>query len=509
MSRIPGGAPWRIALAITACLAFTAIGTAPAHAADLGDDHLPPNPQPTSSEQQATGTDDPSAPRGRTLGISAADVAAGSGQESVARLAAGTGSISGTVTELTDFGPITRPLVGANVTALSYNAATSEYDVVGYADSTANGQYTISGLAAGQYLVHFSVGQGGGNPLDNERALLPEFWEDAAYAEWASEVTVTDGADTANVDEMLEPMLSSYIAGASRYETSAAIASYFEADVDCVYVASGMNFPDALSAAPAAAACGGPLLLVTTTSVPGAIASQLARLNPANVFIAGGTGAVSADVETAIGQLVPEATVQRISGANRYATSRAIVDAAFGATKYVWLATGVNFPDALAASNAAAAFREPVLIVPGNEASLDAATLSTIADRNPEALIIAGGTGVVSSGIETQMLGAYPGTFRLAGGDRYATSIAINEWNWDIGNGGTSAYAFLTNGMNFPDALSGAALAGGSLGAPMFTVPPTCVPDAVRYDIARLWVHQSYLLGYFSEISFDEPLKHC
>ena len=167
-----------------------------------------------------------------------------------------------------------------------------------------------------------------------------------------------------------------------------------------------------------------------------------------------------------------------------------------------------TFPDALAASNAAAAYREPVLIVPGTSSSLNAATMTTIANRHPAAVAIAGGTGVVSTGIENQLWAKY-GKVRLAGLDRYATSLAVNRFAWDLDADASSVFAFVTNGTKFPDALSGAALAGGLAGAPMYTVPPTCVPDAVQQHITALGVYEAYLLGYFSQISFNEPLKRC
>ncbi|WP_438854105.1 cell wall-binding repeat-containing protein [Agromyces sp. M3QZ16-3] len=449
---------------------------------------------------------DPTAPRSRSLGVSAlgaaADADADAADDAVGyALAAGTASISGTIEELVDYDS-REPLGGATVTAYTYDAVNDILSApVASATSAADGSYSIVGLDTGEYLVLVEDETPGSK-------LLPDFYPNQAYAQYATQVAVTDGQDTSGIDELLAPLLSDYIAGATRYETSAAIAAEFPDDVDCVYVASGANFPDALSAAPAAATCGGPLLLVAPTSVPAAIAEQVARLNPATIYIAGGTGAVSAGVQSSLASLVPGANVVRRAGADRYATSRAIVDGAFRTVDIVWIATGRDFPDALAASNAAAAYREPVLIVPGTAGSLDSATMATVANRDPLAVAIAGGTAVVSTGIENQ-LWSYYGKIRLAGADRYATSLAINSWAWSVEYGDSSVFAFLTNGLMFPDALSGAALAGGLASAPMYAVPPSCVPDAVQQHIADLGVYEAYLLGYFSQISFDQPLKRC
>ncbi|GAA1058203.1 hypothetical protein GCM10017608_06060 [Agromyces luteolus] len=495
VSTAPAGL--RRAAVLAASLTLLGAGALPAHAAE--PDRPLAQSQSVESEQPRT---DPIAPRdGRSLGASATAAAVESSDAAMSLRSAGTGSISGTIEELVDYNAAA-PLQGATVTAFTYDAGTGTLSApVASATSAADGSYSITGLDAGDYVVLVEDGSAGSK-------LLPDFYPNQAFAAYASQIAVADGQDSPGIDEVLAPMLSDYIAGATRYETSAAIAAEFPSGVDCVYVASGQNFPDALSAAPAAATCGGPLLLVSPTAVPGAIADELVRLDPATIHIAGGTVAVSASVQSTLAGLVPGADVKRYAGADRYATSRLIVDGAFGATELVWIATGLNFPDALAASNAAAAYREPVLIVPGRSASLNDATMKTIANRSPEAVIIAGGTAVVSTGIEDQLWAQY-GMLRLSGPDRYATSLAINEWAWHAPAGANSVYAFVTNGTKFPDALSGAALAGGLAYAPMYTVPPTCVPDAVQEHIADLGVYETYLLGYFSEISFEEPLKRC
>jgi len=66
--------------------------------------------------------------------------------------------------------------------------------------------------------------------------------------------------------------------------------------VPVVYIATGLNFPDALAGAAAAGSLGAPLLLVTGTTVPAPTAAELARLKPGRIVILGGPGAVSDDV---------------------------------------------------------------------------------------------------------------------------------------------------------------------------------------------------------------------
>ena len=234
---------------------------------------------------------------------------------------------------------------------------------------------------------------------------------------------------------------------------------------------------------------------------------EIARLQPGEIVIAGGASAVAPAVETALQGIAP---VRRIAGADRYDTSRKIVADAFDSAAAVWVATGTNFPDALAASGAASAAYLPVLIVPGNAPSLDSASASAIASLSPSVVAVAGGSAVVSDGILNHIWTMGFGVAQFAGVDRYDTSLQINQAIWDTSAGAWSVYAFMANGTKFPDALSGAALAGGLLGAPLYVVPPVCTHGPVQEHVAALSVHEVYLLGLFSQLDFaGKPFQTC
>jgi len=284
------------------------------------------------------------------------------------------------------------------------------------------------------------------------------------------------------------------LAGANRYATAVEISqARYGTDVPVVYLATGTGFPDALSAASAAAHLGGPLLVTLPTSIPTVIQDELLRLNPARVVIVGGTGVVSPAVEAAVEALLPSADVDRHFGADRYATSREIAINAFtpGETSTAFIATGRNFPDALAASAAAGAVGAPVILVNGTSTVLDTPTRNLLSTLQVERVFIAGGTGVVSAQIESALrtvLGTANVT-RLAGADRYLTAVAINDAIFE-----TASRVYFATGRDFPDALAGAALAGAQA-APLYTVPGTCVPRAVLDSMARLGADEFVLLG--------------
>ena len=156
------------------------------------------------------------------------------------------------------------------------------------------------------------------------------------------------------------------LAGADRYATAAAVsAATFPSGASVAFVATGADYPDALTAA-AAAGGRGPVLLAGAGGVPHATLFELERLHPSRVVIVGGAVALPPSTAAVIGAALPGAQVTRVEGADRYATAALLSSATFGAPVPVaYLATGTAFPDALTAA-AAAGGRGPVLLVPSH-----------------------------------------------------------------------------------------------------------------------------------------------
>ena len=157
------------------------------------------------------------------------------------------------------------------------------------------------------------------------------------------------------------------LAGRDRYETARVIgertARIAGGRTERVIVASGENYPDAVSIGPLAAAGGYPVLLTYTSGLPSSTREALAVIRPQATIVAGGTRVVSATVASAL----PSPT--RLGGTDRYDTSRRI--AAYGVSAGILdsdslgFATGSNFPDALGAGPALGPSRTPVLLTDG------------------------------------------------------------------------------------------------------------------------------------------------
>ncbi|WP_111721303.1 endo-1,3-alpha-glucanase family glycosylhydrolase [Homoserinimonas sp. OAct 916] len=263
------------------------------------------------------------------------------------------------------------------------------------------------------------------------------------------------------------------IAGPDRYATAVAISKSAFTTAPVVYVATGESFPDALSAAPAAAKQNGPLLLTQTKSLPAAVKNEIARLKPKSIVVVGGTGVISAAVEAQLGKL---ATTKRIGGTDRYDTSRRITSHAFPSSTTAYIATGRDYPDALSASGAAGSASAPVVLVDGKSGSAGSATTALLKKLGVKTTIIAGGTGVVSAGVQ-ESLTPY-GVSRQSGSDRYQTSEKLNK-----STAKKASHAYLATGTAFPDALAGAAIAGAK-SKPLYVVPTNCVPAGTKADIS-------------------------
>ncbi|GAA1770465.1 cell wall-binding repeat-containing protein [Agromyces humatus] len=282
------------------------------------------------------------------------------------------------------------------------------------------------------------------------------------------------------------------ISGSDRYATSVAVSKLaFPNGTDTVYLVSGVNYPDALSAGPAAVASGAAMLLTAPTALPAVVAAELQRLAPERIIVVGGAATISNSVENVARGLA--ATVERQSGTDRYATSLAVVRAAFESASTVYVATGADYPDALAAGPAASSAHAPIVLVPGRANDLDSATRDLLVDLGATRAVIVGGAGVVSTGIESRlrtMLGT-GSTTRLAGADRLATAIAINRASFATVPRGD---AYVVTGFNYPDALSVGVLAG-MRARPLYLSVPYCVTSQLRAQLTGATVSRVRLVG--------------
>lgn len=286
------------------------------------------------------------------------------------------------------------------------------------------------------------------------------------------------------------------VAGSDRYATSAAIsAASFAPGVPVAYVATGTNFPDALAGSAAAGYRGGPVLLVSQSTIPSPTAAELSRLEPDTIVVLGGPATVSESVRTALVPYATSGVVRRLAGGNRYETAAAISADTFApGVPVAYVATGANFPDALAAAPPAGVNGGPLLLV--EKYAVPSAIAQELMRLHPGRIVILGGTSVIASSVASTLAGYTSGSVdRFAGADRYATAAAVSS-----GTFSSADTVFVATGSKFPDALSAGPVASME-SAPVLLVPSTWLPDVVRSEILRLAPSRVVILGGTGTVS--------
>lgn len=289
------------------------------------------------------------------------------------------------------------------------------------------------------------------------------------------------------------------IQGLDRYKTSVAIAEKINstATLENIVIASGHDFPDGLSGSTLSKKLNAPLLMAGNLSDSKEAIDYIANhLNKnGNVYILGGTGVVSKDTEDAI--INKGFNVTRLFGTDRFETNISIINSINPEEGTpVFISNAYGFADALSASSIAAIKGYPLLLTNTNEMpNIIKEQLSKI---KPSKVYIVGGTGVVTTTVETEIKQLLPSAeiIRLAGTSRYETSMNLyKHFNLDSKN------ILLVSGKDFPDALSGSQLA-----AKLNTSMVLCDEDNLdsqQEEFNKKSIENFYLLGGTGALTSD------
>lgn len=250
------------------------------------------------------------------------------------------------------------------------------------------------------------------------------------------------------------------LAGINRFETAARVAEHgWSQTGGTVILASGVNWPDALSGTPLSRPMNAPMLLTAHDKLPQATAKQIAAQSPARIVVLGGEGAVSsATVAAAIaatGRDPRTVAIERIEGEDRFETATEIARRVkIPADGRVFVASGRDFADALSVGSYAGADGVPILLVEPNAIPDSTRAFITEHARSIKQFQIIGGPGAVSENVEKE-LDAYGTAQRIWGENRFTTNLAV-----------IAAFAgtdrldpIVASATSFADALSAATLA--------------------------------------------------
>ncbi|MBF5081477.1 cell wall-binding repeat-containing protein [Quadrisphaera sp. INWT6] len=212
-------------------------------------------------------------------------------------------------------------------------------------------------------------------------------------------------AVSADVEAAVKAVNAKYsvtrVSGADRYETATKIAAQVAVDDPVagapLYVASGRDYPDGLAVAALAARTGGVVLLTDGPTMPASTLTHLQKFDP------------NSELLVAVGGPAARATAghgadRALVGTDRYDTARRVAErftAPAGSARVtaVGLATGDNWPDALAGAAAMGNLRGPLLLTPSASLSPSVAPAVTAASSagRPSSALVFGGPTVVST----------------------------------------------------------------------------------------------------------------
>ncbi len=242
-------------------------------------------------------------------------------------------------------------------------------------------------------------------------------------------------ADKQNTQQETKSQQVTRISGKDRITTSVEISKSAYTTSENVVLASGFNFADALSAGQLASALDAPLLLSSQNKLDSQTKNEIERLKAKKVYVVGGDNAISKNgIDTTLKS--ENIDVTRLEGQDRYSTSQKVMEKTKEIInpEYLLIASGKNFPDALAATSFFVNHKSVMVLSDG----------VTYPQSNLQEIAIGGVNQLPLKGFKGK---------RVSGKDRYETALEIAKLSFDKNNN-----AILASGQVFADSLSAVSL---------------------------------------------------
>lgn len=179
------------------------------------------------------------------------------------------------------------------------------------------------------------------------------------------------------------------VAGVNRYETALEVAKLIGVNKG-IFVVDGNNFGDALAVGPIAANLGIPIILTDKRNLDPKVESYLKANKISKSYVIGDNSVIS---DTVVNKLP---NTERILGADIYARNKTVLQRFKNVLDFseAYVATGTNFPDALAGGALASKKINPLILT---IAAPSVHTLESIKENRISKLIALGGESVVST----------------------------------------------------------------------------------------------------------------
>lgn len=265
-------------------------------------------------------------------------------------------------------------------------------------------------------------------------------------------------ADKQNTQEETKTQQVTRISGKDRIQTSVEISKSAYTTSENVVLASGFNFADALSAGQLASALNAPLLLSSQNKLDSQTKNEIERLKAKKVYVVGGDNAISkSGVDTTLKS--KKIDVTRLEGQDRYSTSQKVMEKTKEIInpEYLLIASGKNFPDALAATSFFVNHKSVMVLSDG----------VTYPQSNLQEIAIGGKNQLPLKGFKGK---------RVSGKDRYETALEIAKLSFDKNNN-----AILASGQVFADSLSAVSLTKKHKAPIILTQSDSLTENAKKY----------------------------
>jgi PKD repeat protein len=431
---------------------------------------------------------------------------------------------------------------GVSTTPAPASALSASIEITASGGAEVGGYVSASGPNP---ITKYHIDFGDGMSVDQTGQGFHHVYVATEY--WQVTVTVTDSTGATAVAsapfQAVVPSTLTRVAGDTRYDTSTAVSQRMWANVSgdaqglrpahAVVLASGENFPDALAGVPLAEYKQGPLLLTEAGRLTDTTNWEIRRVLPTGgtVYILGGAKAVSPAIDATLRQEGYQ--VVRYGGASRYETALIIAKQGLDDPSHIIVATGQNYPDALAAGPAATGGPEtmegkPAAIVLSDDGTVsDPATAAYIRKKftpsnlGAEPGVIAVGYQAAIATVRLMGMGfpqevVKPGStivsawggyattgasvIYIAGTDRYVTAAGLIGFDHPTGGlASADPYIGVASGAGFADALTGGAQLASLHGILLLTAPGY-IPDITLTNTLGTVPQQAQYKTYTAEV---------
>lgn len=296
------------------------------------------------------------------------------------------------------------------------------------------------------------------------------------------------------------------VAGDTRYDTMSELISNVGgwSASDKVILASGANYPDALSASALAGVHDAPIILTDPTELSSKAAATIKQLGPSTIYVVGGPSAVSDEVLQAANNICGSNTI-RLYGSTRYETSLEILRQCNSSSDTVIVATGANYADSLSISPFAYVTKSPIVLCDPN-GGLTQEAIEAIRAGGFSRAILVGGNAAVPDVVISQLNNANiatDGIRHLSGATRYETSTQITAFEISETGLFTADPLGFATGSNYADALAMGPCMGG-INSPLLLVENGAQTACAYIERFKGNVGNAFVAGGINAVSDDD-----